>query len=270
MTDRRSLAPGIVRPLDRRKVRFNPAARGMSNVLKHWALFLDLDGTLVDIAASPDEIVVPRDLPALLNRLSFGLSGALAILSGRSIREIDGFLWPFTPVAAGVHGAEMRTILPAEVRSAVEPLNEVILRRVMKIGDLDAGIVIEPKRYSVAVHYRNAEHARTEIEAALRNILNDGPDHLILCAGRRVIEVVPREISKGKALASIMEAPLFRGRTPVMIGDDYSDESAFEMAKRLGGSYKRVAGEHFGQTAEFENPAQVRAWLLSLCELVGA
>ena len=85
-----------------------------------------------------------------------------------------------------------------------------------------------------------------------------------------VIEVVPRQVSKGKALATTMEEPHFRGRTPVMIGDDYSDESAFDMAKRLGGSYQRVAGEHFGRTAEFENPAHVRAWLSSLCEFAGS
>lgn len=242
----------------------------MSNVLKHWALFLDLDGTLVDIAASPEVVVVPRDLAPLLTRLSFGLSGALAIISGRTIREIDGFLWPLKPVAAGVHGAEMRTIPSGQVKSIAEPLDEGILRRVMEIGALDANIVVEPKRYSVAVHYRNAEHARTEIVSALRGILDGGPDHLILCHGRKVIEVVPRQVSKGMALALLMEEPLFWGRSPVMIGDDYSDQSAFEVAKRLGGSGHKVAGEHFGhREAEFESPAHVRAWLLSLCELVG-
>lgn len=243
----------------------------MSNVLKHWALFLDLDGTLIDIAASPDEIVVPRELPLTLDRLTVGLSGALAIISGRTVREIDNYLRPLRPVAAGVHGAEMRTIPCGQVKSAVEPLDVTILHRVMKIGSIDAGITIEPKRYSVAVHYRNAEHARMEIKAALRSILDGSPDHLILCPGRKVFEIVPRQISKGMALASFMEEPLFRGRTPVMIGDDLSDVSAFDMAVRLGGVCQRVAGEHFGyREAQFESPAHVRAWLLSLCENVRA
>jgi trehalose 6-phosphate phosphatase len=243
----------------------------MSNVLKHWALFLDFDGTLVDIAASPNEILVPRELSPILDRLTLGLSGALAIISGRPVREIDNYLRPLRPVAAGVHGAERRTIPRGEVRSTVEPLDDAILSRVKGVGSIDAGIVIEPKQYSVAVHYRNAQHVRLKIEAALRSILDGGPDHLILCPGRKAIEVVPRQVSKGMALASLMEEPLFRGRTPVMIGDDYSDESAFDMAKRLGGSYQRVAGEYFGQReAEFESPAHLRAWLNSLCEHVGA
>ena len=242
----------------------------MSNVLKHWALFLDLDGTLVDIAASPDEIVVPRELPALLDRLRTGLSGALAILSGRTVQEIDGFLWPLKTAAAGVHGAEMRMVPGGQVTSTAEPLGQGILDRVREIGSIDANLVIEPKLYSVAVHYRNAEHVRAEIQAALQDVVHAGPDHLILCPGRMVIEVVPRQVSKGKALATIMEEPHFRGRTPVMIGDDYSDESAFDIAKRLGGSYQRVAAEHFGRTAEFENPAHVRAWLSSLCEFAGS
>lgn len=243
----------------------------MSNVLNQWALFLDLDGTLVDIAASPDEIVVPRELPLILDRLTVGLSGALAIISGRTVREIDNYLEPLRPVAAGVHGAEIRTVPFGEVKSTVEPLDESILRRVKKIGGMDAGIIVEPKRFSVAVHYRNAEHARMEIEAALRSLLGGGPDHLVLCPGRKLFEIVPCRISKGNALAALMEEPLFRGRTPVMIGDDVSDESAFDMAVRLRGIGQRVAGEHFERSdAEFDSPSHVRAWLHSLCEHVRA
>lgn len=242
----------------------------MSNVLKHWALFLDLDGTLIDIAASPDEIVVPRELPLTLDRLTVGLSGALAIISGRTVREIDNYLRPLRPVAAGVHGAERRTIPRGEVRSTVEPLDDAILSRVKRIEDRTRGIVVECKQYSVAIHYRNAEQARGEIEAALQNILEEGPDHLILCPGRKVIEIVHRQISKGMALASLMEEPPFRGRIPIMIGDDVSDESAFEEAVRLGGIRLRVAGEHNGHgDAEFESPVHVRAWLMSLSQRAG-
>lgn len=243
----------------------------MSIVLKHWALFLDLDGTLVDVAPSPDAIVVPRELPLILERLTVGLSGALAIISGRTVREIDQYLRPLRPAAAGVHGTELRTVPLGQARNTVEALDKGVLHRVMAIKSIDDRIVIEPKHYSVAVHYRNAEHLRLEIEAALRSTLADGPDHHILCHGRRVIEVVPRQVSKGTALAALMKEPLFRGRTPVMIGDDYSDESAFEMAVRLGGVCQRVAGEHFEQReAEFEDPAHLRSWLLSLSEQVGA
>lgn len=243
----------------------------MSKILKNCALFLDLDGTLVDIAASPDEIVVPRELPLFLGRLTIGLSGALAIVSGRTIREIDRFLHPLRPVAAGVHGAELRAFPCGEETSTVEPLDGSVLKRVMMLRSIDDRIIIEPKRFSVAVHYRNAEHLRWKIEELLRKALAHSQGNLILCHGRKVIEVVPRQISKGAALASLMELPVFRGRIPIMIGDDRSDESAFDTAARLGGVCRRVAGEHFGpHTAEFANPAHVRAWLGSLCERVEA
>lgn len=239
----------------------------MSKVLKDRALFLDLDGTLVDIAATPDGICVPGGLAVTLDRLTAGLSGALAIISGRAVWEIDSYLRPLKPVAAGIHGAELRTIPCGQVSATVEPLEESILHRVMKVGALDAKIIIEPKRYSVAVHYRNAEHTRREIETALQCILEGSGDHLILSHGRKVFEIVPRQISKGMALAALMEQPAFRGRIPVMVGDDVSDLSAFDMAVRLGGAFQRVAGEHFAHgEAEFESPAHVRAWLLSLSE----
>lgn len=242
----------------------------MSDVLKSWALFLDLDGTLVDIASAPGRIVVPRELPLLLARLSVGLGGALAVISGRTLREIDVMLAPLKPVAAGVHGAERRTVPCGEVKSLATPLDPDIVERVKMIGLLDPGIVIESKLYSIAVHYRLAESARGRIEAALKEIVEESPDHLILSPGRKVIEVVPNQISKGSALADLMQEPQFRHRTPVMIGDDYSDQSAFDVALALGGIRQRVAGEHFsGDEAEFKSPAHVRAWLASLCQLAG-
>jgi trehalose 6-phosphate phosphatase len=110
-----------------------------------------------------------------------------------------------------------------------------------------------------------APAARLQIAVALQEILDNGPDHLILCKGRAVFEVVPKHISKGGAIDALLQLPAFRGRRPIMIGDDISDLSAFESTVRHGGLALRVAGEHFPRdAAEFDGPAHVRTWLSDL------
>jgi len=236
---------------------------------KDSALFLDLDGTLVDIATTPDRIRVPADLVPLLARLSVALGGALGIITGRSLADIDCFLAPLRLVGAGVHGAEFRTEVDGQIRSIAEPLAPSVIEAVSKLVSFDRGIIIEPKRCSIAVHYRLAPAAGPRLEAALRRILMGGPDHLILCQGRKVIEVVPRHVSKGAALDRLLQLPAFHGRRPIMIGDDVSDQSALELAARRDGQGLRVAGEHFGRKeADFDGPAHVRAWLSTLAELL--
>ncbi len=235
------------------------------------ALFLDLDGTLIDIARTPDEVAVPPGLVALLQRLSRSLSGGLAILTGRPLAELDHILTPFQPAAAGVHGAELRSEPGGEVRNLAGPLDSSIVNAAMGLAVADPGILIELKRSSIAAHYRNAPFARARIEAALAAAVAEGNDHLILCPGRKVIELVPRHISKGSALEGFMTRTPFRGRRPIMIGDDISDETAFDAARRLGGAGMRVAGESVAlDTADFENPAHVRRWLTALAERLAA
>jgi trehalose 6-phosphate phosphatase len=229
------------------------------------ALFLDLDGTLVDIAPTPDGVRVPEDLSGLLADLTRRLGGALAIVTGRPIHDVDRFLAPLAPVAAGVHGAEIRTSCRGEIRLSAEPIDAAVVTAVQQMAAAEAGAVVEIKRVSIAVHYRLAPAAEPRIEAALQRILHAGPDHLILCRGRKVFEVVPAHVSKGAALETLLALPAFRGRRPVMIGDDISDQSAFAAAARLGGCGLKVAGEHFGGAeAFFSGPAEVRAWLATV------
>jgi len=234
---------------------------------KNCAIFLDLDGTLFDIAASPDSIVVPGELVPTLARLAAGLDGAMAIVTGRPISDVDRFLAPQRFIAAGVHGAELRLAPDQDVQSRAEPLEPALIASVKQLGDLEPGVIVEPKRFSIAVHYRLAPAARPRIAAALQDILDHGPDHLILCKGRAVFEVVPRHISKGGSIDVLLQLPAFRGRRPIMIGDDISDQSAFEATRRYGGLALRVAGEHFPRgTAEFDGPAHVRAWLSDIAK----
>ena len=235
------------------------------------ALFLDLDGTLIDIARAPDEVTVPAGLVPLLDRLSRSLGGGLAILTGRPLAELDRILEPFQPAAAGVHGAELRYEPGGPIRNLAGPLDFSIVKAAMGLAAADPGILIELKRSSIAAHYRNAPFARARIEAALEAIVAEGNDHLILCPGRKVIELVPRHISKGAALDSFMSRVPFRGRRPVMIGDDVSDETALDAARRLGGAGMRVAGESLARdAADFESPAHVRRWLCTLAERLAA
>jgi trehalose 6-phosphate phosphatase len=235
------------------------------------AIFLDFDGTLIDIADTPHGVVVPTELVPLLTRLFVGLDGAIAIITGRTVSDVDRFLAPLRLVVAGVHGAELRTLADGEVHPAAEALEPSIIDAVRELAGIARGVVIEPKVYSIAVHYRRAKMVGAHIEAALGRIVEHGPGHLILSPGRKVIEVVPRHISKGAALEALLRLPKFRGRRPVMIGDDVSDQSAFAAAVRLGGLGLRVAGEHFTtEASDFDSPAHVRAWLSALAERLQA
>jgi trehalose 6-phosphate phosphatase len=233
------------------------------------ALFLDIDGTLLEIAPTPEAVIVPPGLADLVGGLTSRLKGAVAIVTGRPIDDVDRFLQPLLPVAAGVHGAEFRNEPGGRVELHAELLDPGVLAAVRRLADDQAGIIIERKLTSIAVHYRLAPSAGPRLEGALEQILAEGPDHLILCRGRKVFEVVPRYISKGSALARFMERDPFRGRRPVMIGDDLSDQSAFEAAVRLGGVGLKVGGERFGPAeADFSGPSAVRAWLAEWAGIV--
>lgn len=239
--------------------------------LRNCALFLDLDGTLIDIAETPDAVRVPPDLATLISRLTETLDGAVAIITGRPVAEVDRFLAPLKPVAAGSHGAELRTVAGGEIERAAGPVEPEIVDAVQALGRAHPGVIVEKKPSSIAIHYRLAPEAGSDIEAGLERILDSGPDHLILCPGRKVFEVVPRHISKGTALERLLGPAPFRGRRPIMIGDDVSDQSALDVATRLGGIGLRVAGEHFHRdAADFGGTAEVRAWLSGLVERLAA
>lgn len=226
------------------------------------ALFLDLDGTVLEIAAEPEGVVVPAALAGTLRLLERRLDGALAVVTGRSIADVDRFLSPMAPIAAGIHGAELRTQTGGSVRLLASPVDETIVEAVRHLAGSVDGALVELKAASVALHYRLAPAAEAQIEAALNEIVARGPRHLILCRGRKVFEIVPRHVSKGAALEAFMKLPQFIGRRPVMIGDDVSDLSAFACAESLGGRALKVAGELFSREhADFACPAAVRSWL---------
>jgi trehalose 6-phosphate phosphatase len=231
------------------------------------ALFLDLDGTVLDIARAPAEVTTPPDLTAALQRLQAKLGGAIAILTGRKIADVDRLLSPLSLAAAGVHGSEFRS----EPHGAIEiggsevpaPLVEAVEGFVASVP----GVTLEHKGISIAVHYRAVPAMQAVLESELRRLLDHHPSRLELSHGRRVFELVPEGASKGTALARLMQTPRFRGRLPIVIGDDLPDETALTAAAELGGRGLKVAGEHFpGDGTHFKSPSDVRRWLRDLAE----
>jgi trehalose 6-phosphate phosphatase len=234
---------------------------------KNYALFLDCDGTLLDIAATPDQVRVPPGLLELLERVSKGLSGALAILTGRQLAEIDVLLRPAEFLGAGVHGAELRTVNGGAIARVASALPNSLVQEVVRRTRQLPGIITEPKGPGLAVHYRLAPHLKDALEAELRTLLIQYADGLVLCPGRKLFEIIPAGHSKGTALETFSGLPDFAGRRPIMIGDDMGDIPAFAAARRLGGAGLRVAGEHFGdKDVELQNPARVIMWLSKLAE----
>lgn len=235
------------------------------------ALFLDCDGTLFDIAPTPTEVRVPAGLVELLGRISNGLGGALALLTGRQLAEIDTLLAPVKLVSAGVHGSEVRIARDGDIARVANALPDSLVEEVVRRTQALPGIIAEPKGPGLAVHYRLAPHLKQALEAELRTLLTRYPEGLILSPGRKLFEIIPAGHSKGTALESILALPEFAGRRPMMIGDDMGDVPAFAAAHRAGGAGLRVGGEQFGyDNIEFAGPKDVLAWLERLVDKLGA
>jgi trehalose 6-phosphate phosphatase len=217
------------------------------------ALLLDLDGTLLDIAPTPDSVIVPPDLVPTLTALRDALDGALAIVTGRAIDVLDGFLGvPFA--AAGEHGGAIRHAPGGVVER--KPLPSPPGSWLAQADALAAswpGALLECKARGFALHYRLAPEAGPLFESALRLMLGDDPAFQLL-EGSMTWEVRPAGVDKGSAVAALMGRAPFAGRLPLFIGDDVTDEDGMRVARAMGGAGLRVA-------PAFGSPAGVRAWL---------
>jgi trehalose 6-phosphate phosphatase len=234
----------------------------LADTTTNYALFLDVDGTLLDIAATPDAVVVPEGLANLLGRLSGGLEGALAIITGRRLQVIDALLAPEKLVGAGVHGAELRTTPGGAITSAAAPIPQALLAEITELAQNWPGVLVECKGEGLAVHYRQAPASKAQIQAALRHHLEPYARELVILSGKKLFEVIPAGYSKGQVLSTLAALPAFRDRVPIMIGDDVGDEPAFAAAEQMGGYALKVAGEHFGRSGvDLDGPAGVVSWL---------
>jgi trehalose 6-phosphate phosphatase len=232
------------------------------------ALFLDFDGTIVDIAARPDDVIVKPGMLELLAGLSRSLDGALAVVSGRSISQIDGYLAPLVLPVAGVHGAERRDIDGVVTRLKAPSLTDARLRLEAFVAD-HPGLLLERKPGSLALHYRMAP----EFEAACQHAMNvvcDEVAGMALMHGKMVIELKPALASKSLALRAYLRELPFAGRDPLFAGDDVTDEDGFEALQALGGGGVKVgAGETLAKF-RVAGTSTLREWLACSLRLIEA
>lgn len=229
------------------------------------ALFLDIDGTLIDIAPTPRSVEVPAGLPALLGRLSRRFAGSLAFVSGRDIEDIDRLFRPFRFPAAGVHGAERRDALGNRhftglTREDLTPARAELKR----FAACHPALLLEDKGVSLALHFRQAP----ELEAAVREALEQArirlPPEAHLQSGHCVIELKGGSASKRTAIEEFMQEPPFAGRVPVYLGDDLTDMDALTHVHSVGGLGIYVGPEPQLGLGWLPSPAAVLKWLRSL------
>ena len=197
------------------------------------ALFLDFDGTMVDIAPQPQAVHVPQPLIDDLRDLHALLGGAAAVISGRPIEQIDEFLSPLVLPVAGVHGMERRSAGGDIILLHTHPLDHVE-EAAYALAAEHPGLLVEVKRGSVALHYRMAPELEPLCLKAMQDAVAESPG-VVLLRGKMVVEAKPGGASKGRAIEDFLQEPPFAGRRPVFIGDDVTDEVGFSTVQRLGG-----------------------------------
>jgi trehalose 6-phosphate phosphatase len=236
--------------------------------LNQTAILLDIDGTLLDLAPTPREVWVPPDLSKTLGRLLLRTSGALALVSGRSLNDIDLIFAPEQFPAVGGHGAEMRISTDSEaVATHAPPMDKELKRRLAAIAKLSPGILLEDKGYSLALHYRLAPHAERAIYEAVSLIRADLPNAPIeVLPGKCVCEIKHSGFNKASGVRELMTHEPFKGRRPLFVGDDVTDETVFALMPDMGGLAFSVGRRAKGVAGYFDDPGDVRAWLAHLLD----
>lgn len=228
-------------------------------------MFLDVDGTLLDIAATPDLARVESGLQDLLARLRAALNGAVALVSGRPIVELDRLFGPHRWTAAGVHGLERRDSNErwhsrggfdvAAIAQARESLQQLAERL--------PGTILEDKGISVALHYRQVPNAESQVRAGARSIVRAVGGRMTLLEGRMVVELRPEGANKADAIFEFLDEAPFKGRRPIFIGDDITDQSALDAVERVGG-LSVAASDQVRAMIRVSGPRDVRVFLEEL------
>ncbi|WP_170167172.1 trehalose-phosphatase [Paracoccus methylarcula] len=229
------------------------------------ALFLDFDGCLVEIAPTPDAVVIPDDLPGLLDRIHRRQGGAVALISGREVADLRRFLPGFPGGVAGSHGAELA--LPGREAEAgdAQGLDVAALHaRARDLAALHDGLMVEPKAHGVVLHYRAVPERAEWVAGAMAELAGDYP-MLALQPAKMAFELRPADAGKDRALARLMELPEFAGRLPVYAGDDLTDEAGMAEAQKRGGFGIKIGEGQSCARHRLADPGALRSWLDSAC-----
>lgn len=236
--------------------------------LDEVAILLDVDGTIIDIAPTPREVWVPPVLCLTLSTLLDRTGGALALVSGRSVADLDLLFAPLQLPMIGGHGAEVR-LSPDEDgnEQRTARLPDAIKRKFAAIKSVGPGVLVEDKGFGLALHFRLApelEQAVCDRVAAICAELPPGAVEVL--PGKAVIEIKPVGFNKGTAVRQLMQQPPFAGRRPIFIGDDTTDETAFAVMPEFDGLSFSVGRMVPNVKGHFKTPEDVRQWLHGLAE----
>lgn len=236
-----------------------------------WAFFLDLDGTLLDIAETPSAVHTEREELALIEKLRDAAGGAVALVSGRTLEAIDELFAPLKYPAAGQHGVERRDAQGRVHRDASFPVDELqqAVTPMQEFAGDHPGIVFENKGHSVALHYRLAPQFREEAWAVVRQVAAKLGHIVEVQGGKMVVELKPAGRDKGRAVEEFMREAPFVGRTPVFIGDDITDEHGFRIVNHLGGHSIKVGVGVSAARWRLPHAPGVRAWLKQWIQKAG-
>lgn len=231
-----------------------------------WALLLDVDGTLLHIAETPDGVARSAALCRLLSRLTPALDGAVALISGRTIEDLDRLFEPLKPPAAGLHGLEHRN-----AKGQISTLGEAealdhLRAPLAKFAAGYRGLLLEDKGRALAFHYRLAPEREAEVKEKIKN-LTGGSRDLRTIHGKMVVEIKPRHADKGSAVRAFMTEAPFHGRIPVFLGDDVTDEDAFKVVNELNGLSIRVGpAQETAARHRLDGVDQVLQWLTQIAD----
>lgn len=229
---------------------------------RETAFFLDVDGTLLHIAATPDAVTIERATVELLARVHRASDGGLALITGRPIGEIDRLFAPLALPVAGQHGFERRDATGAVHRHAERtPQLAASRARLAEFAREHSGVLLEDKGLTLAAHYRLAPELERQLASLTADLAAESGGALAVQRGKMVFELRPAGKDKGTAIAEFMDEPPFRGRTPVFVGDDLTDEYGFSIVNGLGGVSVKVGDGPTEARLRVSDVNAVRAWL---------
>lgn len=226
------------------------------------AFFFDFDGTLVEIAATPDSVRVAPSVVDALGALSQLSGGAVAIISGRDVASVDRFLAPLRLPVAGLHGAERRNALGQMRRFGFDDERLVVMENALEQTVREnPGMLLEIKGAGLALHYRNAPSREAAARHATETLVARYADVYTLQPGKMVYEIKPKNVDKGRAIAAFMREAPFAGRMPLFAGDDLTDERGFALVNDLGGQSIKVGAGDTAARSRVDSVSALLGWL---------